>query len=199
VAAAEMARARKLYMRARAYGLEGLKIARGVTEDELRKSPAQAVAKLQKEDVALIYWTMAAWGAAIAANKRDMELVGDVPVVAAMLDRALALDESFDQGALHEFAITFDPARPEGRPIPAQAHFDRAKVLAKGEKISPLVTYAQAVSGPEQKKAEYEALLKEAAAFDVDQEKARKNRLANVLAQRRAKYLLQHEDDVFSD
>jgi predicted anti-sigma-YlaC factor YlaD len=199
-AAEHLARARKLYLRARAYGLEGLKLVHGVTEEELRKSPAQAVARFQKEDVPLLYWTFVPWAAAIAANKRDLELVGDVPVVAAMLDRALALDESFDQGALHEFAITFDSARPEGTTPKAQkAHFDRARALAQGEKISALVTYAQAVSGPEQKKAEYESLLKEAASYDVDQPKARKNRLANVLAQRRAVYLLKHEDDVFSD
>jgi predicted anti-sigma-YlaC factor YlaD len=199
-AAEHLARARKLYLRARAYGLEGLKLAHGVTEEELRKSPAKAVARFQKEDVPLLYWTFVPWAAAIAANKRDLELVGDVPVVAAMLDRALALDESFDQGALHEFAITFDPARPEGTSPQAQeAHFDRAQKLAQGEKISALVTYAQAVSGPAQKKAEYESLLKEAASYDVDQPKARKNRLANVLAQRRAVYLLKHEDDVFSD
>ena len=55
------------------------------------------------------------------------------------------------------------------------------------------------VSGPEQRKAEYEALLKEAASFDVDQPKARKNRLTNILSQRRAAYLLKHEDDVFPD
>jgi hypothetical protein len=199
-AAEHLARARKLYLRARVYGLEGLKLAHGVTEEELRKSPAKAVARFQKEDVPLLYWTFVPWAAAIAANKRDLELVGDVPVVAAMLDRALALDESFDQGALHEFAITFDPARPEGTSPQAQkAHFDRAQKLAQGEKISALVTYAQAVSGPAQKKAEYESLLKEAASYDVDQPKARKNRLANVLAQRRAVYLLKHEDDVFSD
>ena len=199
VAASELARARKFYLRARGYGLEGIRLARGVTEEELRKSPAQAVSRFQKEDVALLYWTLAPWAAAIAANKRDLELVGDVPVVAAMLDRALALDESFDQGALHEFAITFDSARPEGPPVPPKTHFERARQLAQGEKISSLVTYAQAVSGPGQDKKEYEALLKEAAGYDVDQPKARKNRLANVLAQRRAAYLLQHEDDVFSD
>lgn len=199
-AAEHLARARKLYLRARAFGLEGLKLAHGVTEQELRKSPAQAVRRFQKEDVPLLYWTLVPWAAAIAANKRDLELVGDVPVVAAMLDRALALDESFDQGTLHEFAITFDSARPEGTTPQAQkAHFDRALKLAQGEKISALVTYAQAVSGPAQNKAEYESLLKEAASYDVDQPKARKNRLANVLARRRAAYLLKHEDDVFSD
>ena len=196
----EMARARKLYLRARTYGLEAMKLVRGVTEEELRKSPEKAAARFEKDDVPLIYWTMAPWALAIAANKRDLELVGDVPVVAALLDRALQLDDGYDQGALHEFAITFDPARPEGTtPEKQKAHFERARQLAQGEKISALVAYAQAVSGPAQNKAEYEALLKEAAAFDVDQPKARKNRLANVLAQRRAAYLLKHEDDVFPD
>ena len=196
----QLPRARKLYLRALGYGLEAMKLTRGVTEEELRKSPVQAAAKFRKEDVPLVYWTMAPWALAIAADKRDMALVGDLPVIGALLDRALALDDTFDQGALHEFAITFDPARPEGTtPERQKAHFDRARQLAEGTKISALVAYAQAVDGPAQNKPEYEALLKEALAFDVDQPKARKNRLANVLAQRRAAYLLQHLDDVFSD
>jgi hypothetical protein len=198
VAQQQMLRARRLYVRAHDYGLEGLKLARGVTLDDLR-TPA-GLQKLRKEDVPLMYWTFAPWAAAIAANKRELDLVGDLPIIAAMLDRALQLDEAWDQGALHEFAITFDPSRPEGTsPQRQKEHFDRAKQLAQGEKISPLVTWAQAVDAATQNKPEYEALLKEAASFDVDQPKARKNRLANVLAQRKAKYLLAHEDDVFPD
>jgi len=168
------------------------------TPQDLR-TPA-GVSRLQRDDVPLLYWTVASWAGAIAANKRDLELVGDLPLIASLLDRALQLDEAWDQGALHEFAISFDPARPEGTTLQKQRqHFERARQLTKGEKISPLVTYAQAVSGPAQNKREYEALLKEAASFDVEQPKARKHRLANVLAQRRARYLLAHEDDVFPD
>jgi predicted anti-sigma-YlaC factor YlaD len=101
---------------------------------------------------------------------------------------------------LHEFAITFDPARPEGTtPQKQRQHLERARQLSQGEKISPLVTYAESVSGPAQNKREYEALLKEAASFDVDQPRARNYRLTNVLSQRRARYLLAHEDDVFPD
>ncbi len=194
---AQLARARRIYLRARQYGLDGLRMKPGLTEDEVHK---QHLDKAQKEDVPLLYWTMVPWAAAIAANKRDLALVGDVPVVAAMLDRALALDESYDQGALHEFALTFDPARPEGTtPEKQKAHFDRARQLAERTKITAQVTYAEAVLGPAQDKKGYLALLKEAVAFDVDQPKARDNRLANVLAQRRAHYLLAHLDDVFSD
>jgi TRAP transporter TatT component family protein len=197
-AKAAMLRARRLYLRARDYGIDGLKLARGVGPQELR-TPA-ASSRLQKEDVPLLYWTLAPWAGAIAANKRDLELVGDLPLIGSLLDRALQLDEAYDQGSLHEFAITFDPARPEGTtPQKQKQHLERCRQLAQGEKISHLVTYAQSVSGPAQNKREYEALLKEAASFDVDQPKARKNRLANVLAQRRAVWLLAHEDDVFPD
>jgi predicted anti-sigma-YlaC factor YlaD len=197
-ARALLARARKLYLRARDYGLEGLRLARGVTVQDLC-TPA-GIGRLEKDDVPLVYWTIVPWAAAIAANKRDLELVGDVPLIGSLLDRALQLDEVYDQGALHEFSITFNPARPEGTtPEKQRQHFARARELAKGERISPLVTWAEAVSGPTQNKAEYEALLKEALAFDVDQAKARSNRLVNVLYQRRARYLLAHEDDVFSD
>ena len=104
-------RAARLYLRARGYGLEGLRMARGVSEEQLRgkeQARTEALGKVTREEVPLLYWTMAAWGAAIAQRKTDLELVGDVPAVAAMLDRALALDEAYDMGALHEFAIQFD-------------------------------------------------------------------------------------------
>jgi predicted anti-sigma-YlaC factor YlaD len=196
-------RAARLYLRARAYGLEGLHIARGVTEDQLRaKEPArtQALARVSREDVPLLYWTMASWGAAISQRKTDLELVGDVPSVAAMLDRAMALDEAYDLGALHEFAITFDPARPEGTtPEKQRAHFARARELQKGKKISALVTYAEAVAGPSQDRKQFEALLHEALRFDVDAPQARNERLENKISQRRARFLLAHESDILSD
>lgn len=203
VAKALRDRAARLYLRAREYGLEGMKIARGVTAEELRgkeQARAAALAKLSRDDVPLLYWTMAAWAAAISQRKTDLALVGDVPAVAAMLDRALALDEAYDLGTLHEFAIAFDPARPEGTTAAKQrAHFDRARELQKGKKISALVTYAESVAGPAQDRKQFEALLREAMRFDSDQPEARSERLENKIAQRRARYLLTHESDILSD
>jgi len=196
-------RAARLYLRAQAYGFEGLRMTRGITEDQLRgKEPAraEALSRASREDVPLLYWTMAAWGGAISQRKTDMELVGDIPAVAAMLDRALALDEAYDLGALHEFAISFDPARPEGTTIEKQrAHFARARELQKGKKISALVTYAESVAGPAQDRKTFEALLRTALRFDVDAPKARDERLENKIAQRRARFLLAHESDILSD
>ncbi len=178
-------RAARLYLRARAYGFDGLRMTRGITEDELRgKEPvrAQALSRTSREDVPLLYWTMAPWGGAISQRKTDMELVGDIPAVAAMLDRALALDEAYDLGAVHEFAISFDPGE-----------------LQKGKKISALVTYAESVAGPAQDRKTFEALLREALRFDVDAPQARDERLENKIAQRRARFLLAHESDILSD
>jgi hypothetical protein len=195
-------RAARLYLRARAYGIAGMRMARGVTEEELRGKEqvrAQALAKMTRDDVPLLYWTGAAWAAAISQRKTDLELVGDVPAVAAILDRALALNEAYDLGALHEFAIAFDPARPEGTtPEKQRAHFERARELQKGKKISALVTYAESVAGPAQDRRQFEALLKEALRFDVDQPQARDERLENIIAQRRAHFLLTHESDILS-
>ena len=121
-----------------------------------------------------------------------------VELYGAGLERVLEL--TYDAGALHEFSITFDGARPTGTtPEKQKVHFERARALNHGNRISALVTYAESVLGPAQDKKGFEALLNEATAFDVDQAKARDNRLANVLAQRRAKFLLAHESDVFSD
>jgi hypothetical protein len=196
-------RAARLYLRARGYGMDGLKMVRGIKMEELR-GPEQgrqaALVRLTKEDVPLLYWTFASWGGAISLRKQDLDLVGDVPAVAAMLDRALALDEPYGDGALHEFALQIDPARPEGTtPEKQRAHFDRARELQKGKKISALVAYAEAVAGPTQDKKLFESLLKEAVEFDVDQPGARDYRLANVLARRRARFLLAHESDILSD
>ena len=196
-------RAARLYLRARAYGLEGLRIARAVTEEELRGKDqvrTQALAKTVPADVPVLYWTMASWALAMSQRKTDLELVGDVPAVAAMLDRALALDEAFDLGALHEFAITFDPARPEGTtPERQRAHFARARELQSGKKISALVTYAEAVAGPAQDRKQFEALLNEALRFDVDAPQALNERLENKISQRRARFLLAHESDILSN
>jgi predicted anti-sigma-YlaC factor YlaD len=68
---AERARARKLYLRARDYGLRGLNVAYPGFSAGLHPNPEAALSRMQREDVALLYWTAASWGAAIALSKDD--------------------------------------------------------------------------------------------------------------------------------
>ncbi len=197
------ARARRLYLRARDYGLEGLKISRGITLEALRGDEvarAAALALATKEEVGLLYWTLVPWAAAIAADKGDFKLVGDLPLLAAVLDRALALDEPYEHGALHEFSLAFDGARLGGTTKEKQeAHYARALALSTGQRVSLQVSYVENVVIPAQDKKKFDLLLGAALQFDTDAPLVRDLRLANLIAQRRARFLLAHADDFIND
>src|SRR5215469_1940241 len=82
-------RARKLYLRARDYGIRGLEVKHPGFGESLRRDPRSAVRVTRKNDVPLLYWTAASWGAAISVSKDDADLVADQPIVEALIDRSL--------------------------------------------------------------------------------------------------------------
>jgi predicted anti-sigma-YlaC factor YlaD len=200
-AAALRARARKLYLRARGYGLRALEEAYPGFSAALRPAPGPTAARAAaKDDVPLLYWTAASWGLAIALSKDDPDLVADLPVVESLLRRALALDEEYDHGALHEFLITYEGCRGEamgGSADRARKHFERAMQLSGGLRASPMVSLAETVAVREQDRKEFRSLLERALAVDPD---ARPEwRLANLVMQRRARWLLSREDLLFAE
>ena len=68
LAYAERARARHMYLRARDYGLRGLEAAHPGFMDTIRRDPRGALSKTSTEDVALLYWSAAAWASARPVN-----------------------------------------------------------------------------------------------------------------------------------
>jgi len=193
-------RARRLFLRARDYGLHGLEVRHKGISGRLEgaRDLDPVVAQLNKDDVRLVYWTAASWALAIAAGKDDMALVAQLPAPGALMRRALTLDEAFDEGAIHEFFISWEAAQGGGEEAfrRSREHFERALVLSGGRKLGPYVAYAEAVVVPRQDRAEFNRLLQHVLTYDVESDKA--HRLANVLAQRRARFLLSRADDLFS-
>lgn len=197
-AQAERARAKRLYLRARDYGLRGLEVDHKGFAAALRARPRDAVGRMKKKDVPLLYWTAAAWGAAVSLSKDDPNLVADQPLFEALIDRAFELDEMFDSGAIHSFLISYEPARQGAAGDPnerARRHFERAVALTGGQSASPFVSYAEAVSIMTQNRAEFDSLLQRA--LDIDPDAKPEWRLANLIMQRRARWLLSREDDLF--
>ena len=190
-------RALKLYLRARGYGLRGLeKRCRGISA-ELQLDPVKAAARIQKRDLPMLYWTAASWGSAISLGKDRPELLADLPAIRALMERGLALDEGFEGGAIHEALILLD-ALPEamgGSEARARGHFARAVALSKDTKASPYVTLATTVSVLKQDRGEFESLLNRALEFDPDRDPAQ--RLVTIALQRKARALLDHEDEFF--
>ncbi len=197
--AAELrARARRLYLRARNYGLRGLELEHPGLEKALAANPRAAVAGMTRKEVPLLYWTAVSWAAAISDAKDNPQLIADVPKAEALIDRALELDESFDYGAIHSFLISYEMSRREGSGDPAaraRKHFERAMALSHGQMAAPLVALAESVSVQRQDAAEFKSLLGRALAIDPD---ARPEwRLNNLLMQRRARWLLARADELF--
>jgi predicted anti-sigma-YlaC factor YlaD len=197
-AAALKTRARRLYLRARNYGLRGLEVHHRGFQKAFSINPKTAVGMAKRKDVALLYWTAVSWAAAISVSKDNPELIGGLPQVEALIDRALELDEAFDYGAIHTFLITYEMGRQSGAGDPvarSRKHFERALELSGGQQAGPMVSLAEAVSVQRQDLAEFKSLLERALTIDPDAKP--QWRLVNLIMQQRARWLLDHTDDLF--
>ena len=197
-AEAMRARARRLYLRAQGYGLRGLEVKHPGFGKALLANPKATVRTATKPDVPLLYWTAAAWASAISLSKDNPELVGQIPAMEALMDRALELDESYGHGSIHTFMISYEMSRAGAAGDPAaraRKHFERAMVLSKGTDASPLVALAEAVTIQKQDVKEFESLLNRALAVNPDANPDL--RLLNTVMQRRARWLLSRESELF--
>jgi predicted anti-sigma-YlaC factor YlaD len=190
-------RAKKLYLRARDYGMRGLEVDFPGFRERLAAEPGKALGPMRKEHVRLLYWTAASWAAAMSLAKDDSSLTADQHLVEAMMRRALALDEGFDLGSIHDFFISYEAGRSSvgGSIEEARKHLERAVALARDRRAWPYVSFAEGASVAKQDRQEFEKLLNEALAVDVD--KAPDQRVANLVAQRRARWLLARADELF--
>ena len=192
-------RARNFYLRAAQFCFRGMERFYPGFEPYLRRSPQEAaaiVSRHEDRDVEFLYWTGAALGLAISASKDDAAMLARLPEVEALLERALEIDPDWDNGALHEFMVTLAAAKPGRRERDEiDRHFRLAEGLSGNRSAGLYVAYAEAVAVPEQDAALFRSLLDRALAIDPDS--APDIRLANLIAQRRARWLLDRIGDLF--
>ena len=193
-------RALKIFLRARGYCFRALDLAYPGSTETLVRVPSAALEKARREDVELLYWTAGSWGATIASGLDQPELLADLPAVRVLLEKALALDPTFDRGALYEGMMLVELAEVgsgSGSVERARELFDRALELNQGHKASTYFAWANTVSIQEQNRAEFEHLLEKALAVDLDQDPD--HRLSNAIFQDRARWLLDQADELFLD
>jgi hypothetical protein len=186
-----------MYERARGYCVRALEIRHPALGKSLPVDARSALKSTTVGDVPALYWTAVASGGALALGQNQLRRLGELVVVRASLERALALDETWGDGAIHEAMIAVDglPAMFGGSATRARAHFDRAVALSKGQSAFAYVTMASSVAQPARDRAEFDRLLRAALAIDVSARPAL--RLANLIAQRRARFLLSRADRLF--
>ncbi len=192
-------RVRKLSLRGRDYMLRALDTREHGLEKALRQQHFDGLAKLTRKDVPLLYWTAAAWGSAISVSKNDPDLIAEIPIVEALIDRAFELQPDYNNGELHGFLITYETIRSglsdQERSRRIKHHFDKAIELSDASQAAPYIAYAEAVSIQTQDYKEFKSLLNSALSIDVNTHP--ETRLVNIIMQERARWLLATADEFF--
>jgi hypothetical protein len=191
------ARAAAMYDRARGYCLRELDVRHRGFSQAIQKDPKGTLATMTRADVPALYWTGVAMGGAVTVSDKPLTRLAEIATVRALFTRALELDEGWESGAIHEAMIAVEglPFLLGGSPVRAKEHFDRAVALARGQSAFAYLTLATSVAQPAKDKAEFEKLLKSAIAVDISQRPS--IRLANLIAQKRARTLLSQIDKLF--
>ncbi len=191
-------RASKLYDRSIKYARRALEVNHKGFISAFDTDPESALTMLDKNDVPLIYWYSAALGLKISLSKDDPMEIAKLPQVEFLIDRAIELDAGWDRGALYEFLVSFEGGLSEimgGSPDKAYEYLDKAIELSGGRRAGPYVAYAESVCVMQQKRDVFVEMLEKARAVSIDEPS--EDRLANIIAQNRARWLLETIDDLF--
>ncbi len=201
VAAEDRERFRILSEKALRYANEGIRRQdpelaglRDCTFDELDRK----LAAVDLDDVPALLALGSAWAAWIRSKGEDVEAIGDLSRVRAILERVLELDDAAGNGMAHLYLGAFDSmVSPDqgGDLEPARRHFERALELSGGKDLTAKTALAIHYAG---RKGDHELerrLLREVVATDP---RATGRTLLNVLAQRRARAVLAGERDPWS-
>lgn len=193
-------RAVTLAGKARRYGERAICVAhepacrwRGISYDEL----VTELERVGPKQLDALFSYAVSWLSQLDATSEDWTAVAELPWVEAVLERCLAIDETFQNGAIHGYLGILNSLRPPalgGRPEVAQAHFERAIELSEGRDLGLKVEYARRYARLMFDQELHDRLLTEVVNSPVD---APRLTLFNVLAKQEAETLLATSKEYF--
>ena len=186
--------------KARRYGERAICLAHEPACDWGGADYATLVSQLEgvgEKDLDALYSYAVSWLSQLDATSEDWTAVAELPWVEAVLERALVLDESYENGALHGYLGILNSLRPPalgGKPDVAREHFERAIALSGGRDLSIKVEYARRYARLVFDQELHDRLLTEVLNAPVD---APRMTLFNVLARQEAQTLLASSKEYF--
>lgn len=218
----QLRRAKKLYRRGTEYLLKSFEIKYpGFKEKLFGSEQDQLLRQFQKKDVSGLYWLAAGWLAQLSTDSLDTNLLLNLYIPAALLYRALELDEKYEEGAPDTLLVTLSTSLPAGilfrveekfpslrsyitrlygdkKLSPAEKakyHFKRALALSSRERPGLYTAYARSIAVYEGDRKSFREMLRKALSLDpaVPKEKT----LENTIEQEQAEQLLRRESDYF--
>ena len=155
------------------------------------------VAKSAAGEVPLLHTLASAWAGRIQANSGDWNSIADIPRVQALFERVVALAPEHAHGEPYMYLgvlATLRPASLGGKPEEGKADFEKALALSGGRNQMVRVLYAEHYARLVFDRELHDRLLNEVLAADPH---APGLTLINVLAQQRARTLLESGKDYF--
>ena len=182
------------YTRARFYGIELLTLRAHDFEKAKKNAESIRVWMLEnfnhRDEAEELLWIGSAWLNHINAE-RSPEVIGEMHVGVAIVQRSLELDETVEYGLGHSVMGAYHARTAMSELEDAKRHFDRALELNEGKLLQTKFLMATRYYCAKADKENYERLLKEILeAGDVLPER----RLNNVIAKRRAFRHLHNEE-----
>ncbi len=194
------ARALLFYSRARDFGIRGL-VERGIPKSAFGADAATmntALRKLGGGDVPVVFWTADAWGSAIRLQPDDPDVIAAVPTANALMEWVKAREPDFFYGGPFLYFGVYYASYPPalgGRPDLSKENFDRAVASGKGRFLMTDVLYARTYAVLTQDRPLFHDLLTRVVETPIDI--LPEQRLANTVAQNRARQLLAREEELF--
>ena len=157
----------------------------------------QSIAKIDEDEVDLLYLYGTSWVSNIEVHKSDMNAIANLPKIKATMLRVLELNETYDRGGAHLYLGVLESLIPPalgGKPDIAKTHFDRAIEINKGRHLMASVMYAEYYARILFNRELHDQLLKQVLSENPEQDGLT---LANTIAQQRAKQLLESAEEYF--
>lgn len=156
-----------------------------------------AVAAAPGANIAGHYALAAAWVGFLQANSEDWGAIADLPKIEALLARVVATDPGHARGMPRVYLGVLNSLRPEalgGKPDVARSHFEAAIAMSQGRNLYAKTLMAEYYARLVFDQALHDRLLSEVLAADPAEPGFT---LTNVLAQERAKALVDSGKDYF--
>jgi len=191
-------RNKALSAKAHAYGLSLLREETGITPAMGLPELAKTLQEKKRGDVPALFWGGYGWALWIAAEDGSPAALADLPRVEQLMQRVVALDDTYYRGGAHLFLGIYYGSKPKmygGNPDLAKQHFERALAINRRRFLPVQVAYAEYYARQVMDEELYRSLLEEVLAFDLSSEP--ELTLSNLVAQRRARQLLDSIDEYF--
>ena len=198
----DLDKATPLYAKAKHYGFQALsekgdfqKAVAGNLEDFII-----FLRHYDKKDVPALFWMASSWVNWINLNLDNLEALAEMPMLEATMLRILELDGEFYYGSPHLLMGAYLAAKPAiigGNISEAKEHFDRALALGEGKVLTAKVLFAKYYARRIGDRTLFKETLQEVLAAPVDT--VPELTLSNVLAQEKARKLLEQTDEYFGE